>query len=225
MLDADVAVHAATTFGLLVALQLALARLPLGREARRNVQHWSTGQAFLAVSYLLPQQVCVGLLLAAAALLYHLEVHRRALFLRHFGAFLRPAEARPEAAAAARSGALHFLLGTAAVAACVPLGPARFALQCLATVDPVAAAVGRAVPSPRLTRSATLAGSAAGLAAGAAVGCLYLGRDRPWYVILVGALTCTLVEASPYGNDNFLIPVLTGLATEAAARAAAAAER
>jgi dolichol kinase len=213
MTSTPIVIQAGVTFCLLVGLQLALARVGLSRESRRNVQHFSTGQAFLLVSYVLPIHVCVIMLFASAALFYYLEIYERKLFLKYFGAFLRPAEISGHY----RSGAFYFLLGTAFTAALVPVTTARFALQCLATVDPVASFVGRSIPSRNINASTTVAGSLAGLVTACMIGYVYLSdsafmRSK----IFIGALTCCIVEASPYGNDNFMIPVLTSLVMEAA---------
>jgi dolichol kinase len=206
----SILVQAAITFCLVVALQLALARVSLSRESRRNLQHWTTGQAFLLVSYALPIYVCVMLLFFSAALFLYLELYQRQFFLKYFGAFLRPSELNGRQ----WSGAFFFLLGTAVTAWLYPVETARFALQCLSTVDPVAGFVGRNIPSRQINASTTLAGSLAGFATACVIGYCYMGNA--WRKILVGALTCVVVEASPYGNDNFLIPVLTSLIMETA---------
>ncbi|GKY98239.1 hypothetical protein MPSEU_000781600 [Mayamaea pseudoterrestris] len=204
--------RAGTAAGLLVFLQFVLANTKMEKANRRNLQHWLTGQAFLLVSYVLPINVCVTMLFASAALVYYLEVYQSKFFVKHFGAFLR----KEEAVGDSRSGAFYFLLGTAVTAAIFPINTARFALQCLATVDPVASYFGRHVESSRINQNTTLAGSAAGFVTACAIGCFYLGfGEASWGKILVGALTCTIVEGSPYGNDNFMIPVLTSLVMEA----------
>ena len=204
------AIQAIVAFALLVAWQLpvVLARLNVDRELRRNWQHWSTGQAFLIVSYILPIQLCVALLLIAAALFYYLQVYQTRYFLQHFGAFLRPQETSGKQL----SGAFYFLLGTGVTAYLFPVDTARFALQCLSTVDPVAGFVGRSVPSRNINASTTLAGTMAGWCTACVIGYIYLQPD--WSKILLGATTCCIVEASPSGNDNLWIPVITSIVME-----------
>ena len=202
-------VQAVVTFCLVIGLQLALARVALSRESRRNLQHWMTGQAFLICSYVLPMNVCIILLFIAAALFYYLQIHQRDLFLKHFGAFLRP----DEASGRQLSGAFFFLLGAAFTACFFPIHTGRFALQCLATVDPVSSLVGRSIPSRRINSSTTVAGSAAGFVTALLIGYMY--SITSWTKIIIGALTCCIVEASPYGNDNFMIPVVTSFVMEA----------
>ena len=154
--------------------------------------------------------VCIILLFGAAALFYYLQMHQRDLFLTHFGAFLRPAEA----SGAELSGAFFFLLGAAFTACFFPVDTGRFALQCLSTVDPVAGLVGRSIPSRRINASTTVAGSAAGFVTAVLIGYMY--SITSWSKIIIGALTCCIVEASPYGNDNLLIPVVTSFVMESA---------
>jgi dolichol kinase len=209
MYISNVVFQALAAFSVLVAWQLVLARLSVDRDLKRNWQHWSTGQAFLLTSYVLPIQTCIITLLVSAALLYYLQFYNTDFFVKHFGSLLRS----DEKVGKKPSGAFYFLLGTAATAYLVPIDTARFALQCLSTVDPVASFFGRNVRSARINKTSTVAGSIAGFVTASLIGFFYL-KQASIYKIITGALACCIIEASPYGNDNFFIPVVTGLVVE-----------
>jgi len=213
------------------------------RERKRRWQHAITGHVFVLISYVLPLRVCVMALLAGAAGVYYLRAQRPTLYLDLFGPLLRPEEMEetPSSTSSTSSGeddggakrgggsvvavgrlpgAFYFLLGTAATAAAFPAGVGRYAVECLALADPVAAYAGRAFRSPRLNSSSSAAGSAACFVAAWIVGYFYLsdtfaddgGGDSgtiPWGKITVGALACTVAEAVPVVNDNLQIPLVT----------------
>ena len=46
------------------------------------------------------------------------------------------------------------------------------------------------------------------------IGYVMLDPEDNYTTTVVGAIACTLAEASPFGNDNLLIPLLTGAAVE-----------
>lgn len=268
--------RAASLIALVLAFQVAAARgSALHREAKRRWQHAVTGHALVVISYFLPPALCAVLLTAAAAGLWYVRHYCAEMYFRYFGPLLRPHELVGHSAAAtergggsggggARSsssssssdgtssravlpGAFWFLVGAAVTVLLVPMTTARYAVECLALADPAAAYIGQSVPSSRrLTKTATVAGSAACFVTACAVGGAFL-LPQPSYdatttatanadattfsfsalvVVLAGAAACTAAEAAPFGNDNLTIPVVTALTVELVRRlTAAAAER
>jgi dolichol kinase len=212
---AVVGVQVLVAFVLLVGFQVAVSRLAaLSQEAKRRWQHAVTGHAFVVVSYLLPITVCVPCLYLASAGILYLRLFHHDLFLKSFGPLLRPNEKE----AGQLPGAFYFVLGTALTATLFPINTARYALECLSIADPVAAWVGRSVPSYRIHPSASLAGSLACFVTAWLIGYLYLATgsvtagEAPLGIITWGALACCVSEASPVGNDNLLIPIATAAA-------------
>ena len=192
---------------LVVAFQVAVARLSLQREAKRRWQHALTGQGLVLISYYLPINIgTLGLLIGAAGIAY-LRFFQAELYTKAFGPLLRPNERD------GLPGAFFFLLGAAISVQIFPLQVARYGVLCLSWADPMAAWVGRSVPLASLHSSASLGGCLACWMTSVAIGCLVLEGDMSsWECILAGAVGCTLAEASPFGNDNLLIPLLTGAA-------------
>jgi dolichol kinase len=210
---AVIGIQVLVAFFLLVGFQVAVSRLAaFSQEATRRWQHAVTGHAFVVVSYLIPIAVCIPLLYLVAAGILYLRVFHQDLFLRSFGPLLRPREKQ----AGQLPGAFYFVLGTALTASLFPINAARYALECLSIADPVAAWVGRSVPSFRIHESASVAGSVACFVTAWVIGYLYLAtgsaEDAPLGIITWGALACCLAEASPVGNDNLLIPIATAAA-------------
>ena len=142
---------------LVVAFQIAAARLNLQREAKRRWQHAVTGHALVQISYYLPVPFCIAALVGASAGIWYLRKFQSDAYLKHFGPLLRPHELEE----GHLPGAFYFLLGTAATVALFPIQTARYAVECLSLADPIAAWAGQSVSSPKLTKSASLAGCSA----------------------------------------------------------------
>ena len=212
---AVILIQVLVAFFLLVGFQVAVSRLAaFSQEAKRRWQHAVTGHAFVVASYLLPIAVCIPCLYLAAAGILYLRFFHQDLFLRSFGPLLRPHEKED----GQLPGAFYFVLGTALTASLFPINTARYALECLSIADPVAAWVGRSVPSFRIHQTASFAGTLACFVTAWLIGYLYLATgsestDEPSLgMITWGALACSVAEASPVGNDNLLIPIATAAA-------------
>jgi dolichol kinase len=211
---------------LIVAFQVAAAQFHLPREAKRRWQHAVTGHALVCVSEYLPVRWCVAALLSAAGGLWCLRNYHADVYLQHFGPLLRPHELE----ATALPGAFYFLLGAAIVAALFPIATARYAVECLALADPMAAWAGQSIRSPKITASASLIGCLACFGTAFGIGYFMLpgettamnddDDDRPpWFILsAAGALACSIAEALPWGNDNLTIPVATALVVEVVTR-------
>jgi dolichol kinase len=185
-----------------ILLQVILARFQQSPENRRHLQHAATGQLLIGISYLLPLVVCqVALSLGIALLLYVFSAHK-AWYKSTFGPLLRPHELEN------LPGAFWFLVGTLICALTMDLSVGRYAVLCLSYADPVAAWVGRSIASPQITANTTIAGSIGCFSIALLTGYGVLGTNI--MEIMVGALACTLAEAFPVGNDNLLIPIVTG---------------
>jgi dolichol kinase len=196
-------------FLLIVAFQVAVARLNLQREAKRRWQHAVTGHALVQVSYYLPVKFSIAALLMAVAGMWYLRTYQSDTYLQHFGPLLRPHELED----GQLPGAFYFLLGTAVTVALFPIPTARYAVECLALADPVAAWVGQSISSPKLTKSASAAGCIACFITAWSIGYVMLDPSSRWG-ITAGALACCLAEALPFGNDNLTIPLITSLAVQ-----------
>jgi dolichol kinase len=163
-------------------------------------------------------------LLSAAGGLWFLRNFQSDLYLQHFGPLLRPHELEGQSL----PGAFYFLLGAAVVAALFPIDTARYAVECLALADPMAAWAGQSIRSPKITASASLVGCLACFLTAFGTGYFMLREETianvddnrpPWYVIsAAGALACTIAEALPLGNDNLTIPIVTALVVEVVTR-------
>jgi dolichol kinase len=223
---------------LVVAFQVAVAQWSLEREAKRRWQHALTGQALVLASYYIPavQTVGVGALLLAAVLICYLRFYQTHLYFEAFGSLLRPSErdaddnvneSTPKTSSAqacnaktARRrqlpGAFYFLIGTALTLRLFPLDIARYAVMCLSWADPTAAWVGQWSRSKiRINSSASLGGCLACFFTSMAIGCLFLQPELGWIHVAVGAIACTVAEASRFGiNDNILIPLATATAVQ-----------
>lgn len=218
----EVVLQAALTFVLLLAFQLAVASIGIGREAKRRWQHAVTGHAFVLASYVLPLWICLPCLALGAAGLVYMRFCRTELFMKSFGPLLREHEKQGHQL----PGALYFVVGTALAAALFPIGTARYAVECLSIADPVAAWAGQSASALGINfrirgSSATLAGSVACFVTAWIIGYLYLANEEDWngdepsrtrWRIVAGAAACCVSEAVPFGNDNLLIPLATGAA-------------
>lgn len=203
---------------LVVLFQIAIARWGLEREAKRRWQHALTGQALVLVSYYLPV-VSIGLpaLLVGAVGIYYVRYYQVDLYEKTFGPLLRPNELAKDSKQL--PGAFYFIVGSAFTVAIFPLDVARYAVLCLSWADPIAAWVGRSFPIHKIHRSASVGGCTACFATAVIIGCFSdfsisissnSMHDFSLAAPLVGAVACTVAEASPIGNDNLLIPLVTG---------------
>ncbi|KAL7556206.1 hypothetical protein ACA910_017365 [Epithemia clementina (nom. ined.)] len=213
-------------FLLVLAFQVAIARLSLEREGKRRWQHAISGHMLVQISYLLPLNVSIGALLVGAVGIAYVRWYQPDIYLEVFGPLLRTEERQQ---LRRLPGAFYFLSGTALTALLFPIDKARYAVECLAFADPMASWMGQVIPSPKFHAKASLAGCTACFFTAVVVGLAYfvpeLGRsssstgasihdrhavsDQLW-TVFVGALACTIAEASPFGNDNLLIPLITG---------------
>jgi len=207
-------IRIAVAFAALVAFQTAASALSLERETKRRLQHALTGYGLVVASDFFPLPVRVGGMLFGAAGIWFLAVFYRATFLQFFGELLRPTEIQQ---GGVLPGAFYFLLGTGLVWGLFRKDVANYALLCLSLADPIAALVGQAIRSPKLTPSASVAGSAACFATAWMVGYLLLRPNYSLWSISRGALFCTIAEAAAFStgiNDNFSIPIVTAFAIE-----------
>jgi dolichol kinase len=204
--------RAAMIVAMVVAFQVGVAQWSVRRETKRRWQHALTGHVLVNVSYMLPHSVCVAALLVAVIVMWGLCKYQHGrYFRRHFGPLLRPHELAPGRLPAA----FYFLVGTLCTLLLVPMKTARYAVECLAFADPIAAWVGTSVRSPRITSSASLAGSCACFVVAWVIGYVYL-ETSSMTRITIGALACMTAEAwgQELGNDNLSIPILTATAVE-----------
>jgi dolichol kinase len=194
-------------FVLIVAFQIAASRVALEKEAKRRWQHALTGHALVQVSYMLSKDVCIGLLLLGALGMVYLRFFQSELYYRLFENLLRVDEMQN----GRLPGAFYFLVGTALTALFFPMATARYAVECLSLADPAAAWIGGSISSPRVHSSASVVGCLACFVTAVVLGALYI-PDKSIVQILVGGLTCCIVEAFSFRYDNLLIPILTAAA-------------
>ena len=207
MLDNDVLARVAVLFALIVGFQILVSRVALEREAKRRWQHALTGHILVQASYILPIEYGISGLIIGAIGMAYLRFGHPDKFLEAFGPLLRPEELE----AGRLPGAFYFLVGTAMTSLWFDLPTARYAVECLALADPMAAFVGRSVPSPKLHPSASIAGCLACFSTAWLIGFMMLSDATPFH-ISAGALACTFAEILPLGNDNLTIPLLTATA-------------
>jgi dolichol kinase len=193
---------------LIAVFQVVVTKVSLGKEAKRRWQHALTGHALVQVSYLLPLDVCICLLLLSAFGMAYIRCFQSDLYTRTFSELLRPEEMK----AGCLPGAFYFLIGTALTAYLFPLQIAQYAVECLSIADPLASWVGRSIRSPKIHASASVAGCAACFIAASAIGGVYLGGFASPWKIAFGSLACCLAEAFSFGYDNLLIPITTAAA-------------
>jgi dolichol kinase len=199
----------ATSFFLLVVLfQVLVARVALQTETKRRLQHALTGHALVQISYILPFAACIILLLLGAFGMFVAQAYAKTWFQQAFGALLR----EDELSGKQLPGAFYFLLGTtlSLLIATDDLDIARYAVECLAIADPMASFVGSTIPSPKLCPGSSMSGCIACFGTAWIVGVVMLPMVSH-STLLIGALACTIAEASPYGNDNMNIPLLTAI--------------
>lgn len=205
-MDPHVWVRAGSLALLVVAFQVIVARVSLKRETKRRLQHALTGHALVQISYVLPREIALALLVLGAAGIYVLHQFYPSKFQQAFGALLRPHESQQ------LPGAFWFLVGTAITVMLVKDWIViRYAVECLALADPMASWIGSTMRSPKINAGSSVSGCLACFATAVAVGKVMLVNPSH-YTLGVGALVCTVAEASPYGNDNLNIPILTALA-------------
>ena len=202
--SSDAVARLALLFVLIVGFQVLVSRLALEQEAKRRWQHALTGHILVQASYILPMELgTVGLILGAIGMAY-LRFGHPEKFLEAFGPLLRPEELEP----GTLPGAFYFLVGTAMTTLCFDLRTARYAVECLALADPMAAFCGKSVSSPKLNGSSSVAGCLGCFLTAWLVGYIMLS-DATALQISLGAMACTLAESLPIGNDNMTIPLFT----------------
>ena len=190
---------------------VVVTQIHLNKDAKRRWQHALTGHALVQVSFVLPVEVCIVLLLLGASLIAIIQIFFFETFIQLFGEILRP----EERAGHRLPGAFYFLLGAAVTAYLVPLPVARYAVECLSMADPMASWIGSSVRSPNIHSSASVAGCLACFVSAYLLGFLYLPslavslKQR-----LLGAMACTIAEALSFDYDNLLVPILTAAAVE-----------
>lgn len=204
MLNKDILTRLVLLFSLIVAFQILVSRVALEREAKRRWQHALTGHILVQASYILPIEYgIVGLIIGAVGMAY-LRFGHPDTFMEAFGPLLRPEELEE----GRLPGAFYFLVGTAMTALLFDLPTTRYAVECLALADPMAAFTGKSIESPKLHSSSSLAGCLGCLSTAWLIGYVML-PDATTLQISVGALACTFAESSLLGNDNLTIPLFT----------------
>ena len=200
--------RAGLLLALVVAFQVLMANVALKRETKRRLQHALTGHALVQISYVLPRNLALGLLGLGAGGMYILHQYYPSHFQKAFGGLLRPNES------VELPGAFWFLAGTAATVWLVDDWTiVRYAVECLALADPMASYVGSTMPSKKINSGSSITGCAACFGTAWMVG-QWMLPDPSYHRLLVGALACTIAEASTFGNDNLNIPILTALAVK-----------
>lgn len=205
----DLIFRVVSIIAMIVAFQVGVAQWSLEQEAKRRWQHALTGHLLVQASYILPFSACVGALFIASVGLWGLCKYQYAQYKENFGPLLRPDELIP----GALPGAFYFLVGALCTVLIVPMNTARYAVECLAFADPVAAWVGKSVKTPMISRSASLAGSMACLFIAWIVGYMFL-EHASFSRITLGAIACMVAEACGWGNDNLSIPLLTAIVVQ-----------
>jgi dolichol kinase len=207
----------------------------LSKEAKRRWQHALTGHALVQISYFLPVELCLAGLALGCLGIYYMRYHQPDVYVRVFGPLLRVDEMHSTSGQRILPGAFYFLLGTALTAAWFPMPIARYAVECLAWADPMAAWIGQSVSSAsssslsswwlsgKIHAKSSVAGCIACFVTATCIGYVMLiiipirGKQHdtsayaPWQVV-VGGLACCLAESFPFGNDNLLIPLVTAAA-------------
>lgn len=187
--------------------QMFMAELNLSREARRRIQHASTGQLLVGISYFMEEEVAKIALGAGICLLLYVVNFHHDWYKTKFGSLLRKNEMAPRVL----PGAFYFLLGSWMTLMSFDIHLTRYGILVLSYADPMAAWIGQNSNSPKLNiGTATLSGTRACFTISAFIGWLCLEGDKVG--ILVGAAAATAAEILPIGNDNLNIPIAAAAA-------------
>ena len=193
-------------FGVLAIVIILPTRIQgISQEGRRRIGHATSGQALICLSYILPVQWSIVALWLSSFLLASLVYMYPQFYLETFRPLLRSHELKKNAL----PGAFYFLVGTGVATTCFDMNVARYSLLCLSWADPMAAWVGQSIKSPMITQGSSVAGCIGCFLSAWIIGCLML---EDWLRITIGAAMCTISEAFPIGDDNFVIPVATAIA-------------
>jgi len=177
-------------------------------ENRRRLQHVSTGQALVCISYILPLHYCQLLLGVGCVLIVYVRFLHDSWYRQHFHTLLRPYELQY----GVLPGAFYFLLGTLVVTCGFSLVIARYSVLCLSYADPMAAWVGSTMfPYLKIHSGASVTGCMACFGTAMVVGAIMLQVDNV-RIPIIGAVVCMIAEALPYVNDNLVIPISTAAA-------------
>ena len=175
-----------------------------------DLQHMVTGQALIAVSYILPLHYCRILLLIACLLIIYICFLHDAWYRQHFHTLLRPYELQY----GVLPGALYFLVGVLVVATVFPLFIARYSVLCLSYADPMASWVGSNVyPQVKIHSGASVSGCTACFITALVIGMATL-TSANIRISVIGAVACMIAEAMPFWNDNVMIPIATASAVQ-----------
>ena len=218
---------------LIVSFQIMIAKAKSGGgttavsdASKRRFQHALTGHALVQISYILPYTFCIVALSIGIIGFLVARNYFPIWFYTTFGSLLRPEELSGKVL----PGAVYFLVGTTLSAILTgedKLYIARYAVECLAIADPIASYIGATISSPQLCKGSSLSGCIACFLTSFCVGFIMLGytnsdgnttggeasssSSTSWFVLVLGALACTISEAIPFGNDNLNIPIATTL--------------
>lgn len=216
--DQQIWTRAVSLFVLVIVFQIIMARfVSLKAETKRRLQHALTGHSLVQISYVLPRNLSICLLIVGAGGMYILQQYFPIKFRTTFGPLLRS----DELSGTQLPGAFYFLVGTALTVALTEddMNVARYAVECLAIADPMASWIGSTIRSPKLNRKSSVAGCLACFVTAWFVGYMMLLTTETTTTtthihVVFGALVCTIAEGIEYGNDNLNIPILTALAVE-----------
>jgi len=208
MLEDGALIRVAVLFALIVGFQVLVSQVALEREAKRRWQHALTGHILVQASYFIPMDYGIVALLVGAAGMAYLRLVHPQKFMQSFGELLRPEEVE---ANGQLPGAFYFLIGTAMTSYWFDLPTARYAVECLAIADPMAAFLGKSISSPKIHSRASVAGCCGCFVSAFGIGYCML-QDATIFQLALGALACTVAESLPYGNDNLTIPLVTATA-------------
>ena len=193
--------------------------LPYSAELRRKAIHLGA-LALPAGLLVLPTPLARIVLTSLAAMAVALDIARQRV-QRAFGWMMRPEEIPVFGGPLVFNGGVWMFLSAAACAWVFPPGIGAAALAMLMVGDGAAAVVGRKLGRTKWPRSPkSVEGSAAyavaALGTGLAISAWPDAGLTPM-VCVIGAVTGTALEALPIPiNDNFRVPLLSGLAMWAA---------
>lgn len=206
MFDAsnDALARVVVLFVLIVGFQVLVSRLALEKEAKRRWQHALTGHILVQASHILPMDLGIGGLMLGAIGIAYLRFRHPEKFVEIFGPLLRREELDP----GTLPGAFYFLIGTAMTTLIFDLPTARYAVECLALADPMAAFCGKSISSPKVNARSSIAGCFGCFVTAWCIGYVML-PDETGLQIFLGAFACAAAECLPIGNDNLTIPLFT----------------